>query len=263
MKKRKVICSLFTICLGVFIFTACSSNTTTSKPVDEKTTLKGRTLFVYCGAGMTKPFTEIVEAFQNKTGATVDVTYANAAQIISQITASNEGDLFIPGDQGELSTIQEEYVADTKSLVKHIPVIAVQTKNPKSICAIKDLSNEDIKVVLGDSEATPIGKLSDKALTDAGILDSVNVIARTTTAPEIATALSLGQCDAAIIWKENVNVEGVEIVETTDMEKYIKTVPAASLKCSTNTETLEAFLLYLETDTAKDIWENYGYELLN
>lgn len=39
---------------------------------------------------MTKPFTEIVEDFQNESGATVEVTYANAAQIISQITASNE-----------------------------------------------------------------------------------------------------------------------------------------------------------------------------
>lgn len=292
MKKGKFIFMLIAMCLEVFILTACSTSTTTSgeavddnanielevsvteeaasnedikdtTTLEEQNTLEGKTLFVYCGAGMTKPFTEIVEAFQNETGAKVEVTYANAAQIISQITTSNEGDLFIAGDQGELSTIQDDYVTDTKSLVKHIPVLAVQTGNPKSITALKDLINENVTVVLGDNQATPIGKLADKALTDAGILDSVNVIARTTTAPEIATALSLNQCDAAIIWKENANVEGVEVVETTDMEKYIKTVPAASLKCSTNTETLEVFLSYLDTDLAKDIWKSYGYELLN
>lgn len=263
MKKRKGIYFLFAMCLGVFMLAACSTSTTTSEDTDEQITLEGKTLFVYCGAGMNKPFTEIVEAFQNETGATVEVTYANVAQIIAQITTSNEGDLFIAGDQGELSTIEEEYVTDTKSLVKHIPVIAVQTGNPKGITALADLSNKGVIVVLGDSVATPIGKLSDKALSEASILDNVNIIARTTTAPEIATALSLGQCDTAIIWKENVNMEGVEAVETTDLDDYIKTVPAASLKCSKNAETLEAFLSYLDTNTAKGMWESYGYELLN
>lgn len=171
--------------------------------------------------------------------------------------------IYLLQHQGELSAIQDEYVANTKILVKHIPVIAVQTGNPKEISTLIDFANEGVKVVLGDSEATPIGKISDKALTDAGVLDNVNVIARTTTAPEITTALSLGQCDAAIIWKENTNAEGIEVVETTDMDQYIKIIPAASLKCSTNTEVLEAFLTYLDTDAAKSIWESYGYELIN
>lgn len=281
MKRGKIIYILISICFGVFMLTACTSKTITTESVNEKDTietedkskdmvttevqsiLEGKKLFVYCGAGMTKPFTEIVKDFQNESGATVEVTYANAAQIISQITVSNEGDLFIAGDQGELSAIQDEYVADTKSLVKHIPVIAVQTGNPKEISTLTDFANEGIKVVLGDSEATPIGKISDKALTDAGVLDHVNVIARTTTAPEIATALSLGQCDAAIIWRENTKAEGIEVVENTDMDQYIKIIPAASLKCSTNTEVLEAFLTYLDTDAAKSIWESYGYELIN
>lgn len=289
MKKRNGICIILAMFLAVFMLTACSSNNTTSVSVSDETSvesketeeipenedntdttntnelpaLEGKTLFVYCGAGMTKPFTEIVEDFQNETGAKVEVTFANAAQIISQIKASKEGDLFIAGDEGELSTIQDDYVTDTKSLVKHIPVIAVQSGNPKNIKSLADFANDDVVVVLGDNKATPIGKIADKALSDAGILSSVTIISRTTTAPEIATALSLGQCDTSIIWKENANIEGVEVVESKDMEPYVKTVPAASLKCSTNDEVLEAFLLYLNTDTVKNIWISYGYELQN
>lgn len=275
MKKKKMIC-MIVMCLGVFGFTAWAIRAANTNPdkqevisqeqvndLQEQNNLEGKSLFVYCGAGMTKPFTEIVESFQNQTGAAIEVTYANTAQIISQIKASSEGDLFIAGDQGELSAIQKDYIIETKSLVKHIPLIVVQEGNPKGVTKLADLDKEDVTVILGDNEATPIGKISDKALTDTGILESVNVAARTTTAPEIATALSLGQCDAAIIWKENTNVEGVEIVETTDMEPYIKTVPAASLKCSTNTEVLEAFLSYLDSDAVKEIWEDYGYEILN
>jgi molybdate transport system substrate-binding protein len=240
-----------------------SENISSTEANSDKTDLTGKKLFVYCGAGMTKPFTEIVEAFQSDTGAEVEVTFGNAAQIISQMKASNQGDVFIAGDQGELTTIQDEYVADTESLVKHIPVMAVQSGNPKGITGLKDFAKEGIKVVLGDKEATPIGKIADKALTDAGVLEQVNIVARTTTAPEIVTALTLGQCDAVIVWKENTKADGAEILESEDMDKYIKTVPAATLKCSTNTETLEAFLTFLDSKEAIDIWIKYGYEVLN
>lgn len=237
-------------------------------PTDENgenpdTNLTGKTLFIYCGAGMTKPFADIAALFEDKTGAKMEVTYGNAAQLTAQIKSSNQGDLFIAGDQGELETIKEEYIADTKSLVKHIPVIAVQKGNPKKISGLSDFAKDGIKVVLGDNQATPIGKIADKALKDAGILENVDVIARTSTAPEIATALSLGQCDAAIVWKENTELESVELLNNTDMEDFIKVVPAASLKCSTNTDALEVFLTFLDSQEAKDIWTKYGYELMN
>lgn len=220
-------------------------------------------LFVYCGAGMKKPFDEIIAAFQQETGIQAEVTYGNAAQIITQITASNEGDVFIAGDQGELAKIQEEYVLAVKPLVKHIPVIAVPKGNPKSVKTLLDFAKEDVEVVLGDNQATPIGKLADKALVDAGILEKVNIIARSATAPEITTALSLGECDATIIWKENARGEGIEIVESNEMEKYIKLIPAASLKCGANDKMRDEFLKYLDTAKVNSIWEKHGYETAN
>ncbi|MPN60257.1 hypothetical protein SDC9_207983 [bioreactor metagenome] len=101
-----------------------------------------------------------------------------------------------------------------------------------------------------------------KAFEDAGIQDKVMIAANTATAPAMATALAAGEADAAIVWKENVNTEGVEIIATADMEKYVKTVPAASLKYSDDATALTAFLAFLNAQAAKDIWIKYGYELV-
>ncbi len=54
-------------------------------------------LHVYCGAGMTKPFAELAEIFTQETHITVEVTYANAGQIQSQINTAQEGDFLLPG----------------------------------------------------------------------------------------------------------------------------------------------------------------------
>ena len=222
--------------------------------------LTGHTLMIYCGAGMTKPFQEIADSFKAATGCEMNVTYANAGQIQSQITTSEEGDMFIAGSAEELKPV-ESYVSESKALVKHIPVLAVQSGNPKNITSLAGLAEEGVSLIIGDIDSTPIGKIAKKALTDAGIFDKVRIEASTATAPQMATAIAAGEADAAIIWKENCDAQGVEIVDNSGLEDYIKTIPAASLSCSADHDARQAFLDYLNSGDVQEIWLKYGYEI--
>ena len=223
--------------------------------------LEGQTLLIYCGAGMQKPFQEIADAFQAETGCEMNVTYANAAQLQTQISESKQGAFFIAGSQEEVKPVAD-FVLDSTPLVKHIPVLAVAAGNPKEIKGIADLAREDVVTVIGDPESTPIGKIAMKAFTDFEVKEKVNLAATTTTAPQLATVIGLGQADAAIIWKENCNAEGVEICETPDMDAYVKTVPAARLSFDGESDAAAAFMAFLNSDAAKEIWQKYGYELV-
>jgi molybdate transport system substrate-binding protein len=80
---------------------------------------------------MTKPFTEISDAFKAATGCTMQVTFANAGQIQSQIGVAQEGDLFIAGSAEEVKPV-DDYVKASVNMVKHIPVLAVAAGNPKA-----------------------------------------------------------------------------------------------------------------------------------
>lgn len=253
--------------LGCFALAGCSSGggeaAPEEQPAQEETTatLEGAELNIYCGAGMTDPFQEIAAAFREETGCTVNVTYANAAQIQTQITTTEEGDFFIAGSANELEPVAD-YVESQVDLVKHIPVLAVPADNPKNITGLADLANVD-RLLIGDPEATPIGKVAQQALTKAGlweILSSSGVITTTTTAPQISTALANGEGDAGIVWKENVTDDGAVIVDTADLDPYVKTIPAATLTCAANADAVAAFSDFLQTDTAWDIWADYGYE---
>lgn len=253
------------------LFAGCSSSSTTNQGTSNDsntsnsstTTLAGSTLSIYCGAGMTDPFQEIADLFKETTGCEMNITFANAAQIQTQIDTTKEGDYFIAGSADELKPV-EQYVESSVDLVKHIPVIAIPTANPKGIAALADLANCDT-LLIGDPESTPIGKIAKKALTDAGIwegLQAKGAITTTTTAPQIATALASGEGDAGIVWKENVKADGASIVETSDMEKYVKTVPAARLTSVADTKAADAFDEFLQTSDAQAIWTKYGYELV-
>lgn len=266
VKRKLSVLLCAALCLA--LFAGCGSEPAaeptvepTVEPTEAPLALEGHSLMVFCGAGMTEPFQEIAAAFEAETGCAMQVTYANAGQIQSQITTAEEGDLFIAGSADELKPVQD-YVTASVDLVKHIPVLAVQAGGPKGITGLADLANEGVQLIIGDTEATPIGKIAQKALSDLGIFDQVNIVATTATAPQMPTVIANGEADAAIVWKENCNVEGVEIVDTEDLVPYIKTIPAASLSCSADAEALAAFLDFLATDTAEGIWMSYGYEIV-
>lgn len=257
-------CAALVACMA---FVGCSSQSSEEQAEEPaaqeevEATLEGHELNIYCGAGMTDPFQEIAAAFQEETGCTVNVTYANAAQIQTQISTTEEGDFFIAGAANELQPVAD-YVDSQVDLVKHIPVLAVPADNPKNITGLADLATVE-RLLIGDPDSTPIGKVAQQALTQAGVWDALSAsgaITTTTTAPQIATALANGEGDAGIVWKENVTDDGAIIVETTDLDVYIKTIPAATLTCAADADAVQAFGEFLQTDTAWDIWARYGYE---
>ncbi len=240
--------------------TSVAETTAEIAALPEKTDLSGKSLLIYCGAGMQKPFQEIAAAFQEETGCEMNVTYANAAQIQTQIRESQEGAFFIAGSVEETKSVAD-FVESSIDLVKHIPVLAVAEHNPKNISGIADLAHEDVVTVIGDPQSTPIGKIAEKAFSDFDVSNTVHLAATTATAPQLATVIALGEADAAIIWKENCQVEGVEICKTTDMDNYVKVIPAARLSFAANDPAADAFSEFLGTDAANSIWTSYGYEL--
>ena len=221
----------------------------------------GGSLSVYCGAGMQKPFQEIADVFEEETGCEMNVTYANAAQIQTQIKESQAGDFFISGSSEELNPVSD-YVLESVDLVKHIPVLAVAEGNKKEINGLLDLARDDVQTVIGDPESTPIGKIAKKAFADYQIADKVHLVATTTTAPQLATVISMGEADAAIIWKENADADGVEICETKDLDSYVKTIPAAKLAFVEDSKAADAFWDFLQSETTQKIWTSYGYEVV-
>ena len=240
---------------------ACGLGLAGTAFAEDKKELDGHELNIYCGAGMTDPFTKIADAFQEKTGCTMNVTFANAAQIQTQITTIEEGDFFIAGSVEELEPVAD-YVHDKLELVKHIPVLVVPKDNPKDIHSLADLEKCDV-VLVGDPESTPIGKIAKKVLTKAELWDKLfdaGVIVTTTTAPQISAAIAQGEGDAGIVWKENVKAEGAVITDAPELDKAVKVIPAATLTCCADTEAAEAFLEYLQTDAAWDVWAEFGYE---
>ncbi|MBR2028321.1 MAG: substrate-binding domain-containing protein [Oscillospiraceae bacterium] len=263
MKKLLSLVLALALCVSM---AACSSAPASSEGETagtETPSIAGTELLVFSGAGLANPVQEIADAFAAETGCTPQIVFAPTGQLIAQIQSTESGDLIIAGAVDELANMKTEEITSTIELVKHIPVLAVAAGNPKNITSVADLGAEGITVLFPDPETTPMGKIAVKAFKEAGIYENIDIAANTTTAANAMTAMAAGQADAAILWKENAATNSaIEILDVPEMEKYIKIVPIAELSYSANEPARTAFVEYMQSQTALDIWAKHGYEVV-
>ena len=223
--------------------------------------LTGQELMVFSGGGLADPVQEIADAFKEETGCEVQIVFAATGQLITQIQTTESGDILIPGSKDELKLMEEDEITESVELVRHIPVVAVQKGNPLNVTSVKDLGAEGVTVLFPDPETAPIGKIAVKAFEEAEIIDGIDIVANTSTAPLALTALAEQEADAAIVWKENAaKNENVEILSLPEMEKHIKVITVSSLKYSENEEARTAFVEFVTGEAGMEIWQSHGYE---
>ncbi|WP_048056450.1 molybdate ABC transporter substrate-binding protein [Methanocaldococcus fervens] len=231
---------------------------------------EGKTITVLCGAGLMKPMNELIQNFENKTGAKVEVHYGGSAELFGILTTTG-GDVFIPGaykyteDAMKKELILKETV---KNITYHIPVIAVPKGNPKNIKNLEDLAKPGVRVVIGDPNACAIGKVSKKILEKNQLWENVskNIIVKTPTVSQLLIYITTNQADAAIIWEDMVTwAEGkgkIDVVRIPKEKNIIKTIPTAVTiyaKKDGNLEVAKAFNDYISSDEAKEIWKKWGF----
>jgi len=261
---KKIFCIFTAIVLVTLSLAGCSGNQQVAKESKNKDNLKS--LLVFSGAGLRKPMDEIGKVFEDKYGVKVEYSYAGSAQILSQIEVSGKGDVYVPGSMYYYHAAKEKgLVEEKKDVAYHIPVIGVPKGNPAGVESLKDLSKDNVKVVLGDEKACAIGKVAKKLLEANGIKEAVdkNVIAKAPTVNELVVYLSIKQADASIIWEDNVvGVKDVEIVYIPKEKNIIKTIPVCVVKNSKQKDLARKFVDFVASKEGKEIFQKYGFKIV-
>lgn len=273
-KLKKILITLLVFVLGAVALVGCGnekqlkneSNTMeVSNSKQESTKKESKSLLVYCAATLRKPMEEIGKEFQNKYGVEINYTYGACEQNLSQIQVSKKGDVYIPGSINYYEILKKKNLSSyKKDVAYHIPVIAVTKENSKNIKNLEDLSNEGVKVILGN-ESTAVGKISKKVLQKNNLYDKVkkNVVATTATANEIVTNLKIKQGDASILWEENAfKVKDIETIQIPKKNSAVSTIPACVLNTSKDKELSKKFIDFVISDEGKAIFKKYGFKTI-
>ena len=228
---------------------------------------------VLAGAGTMAAMNDLKASFEEKNpGTTVNIQYGNSAELFSTLNTQKSADMVVPGDLTFMDNAKNKgyMINDTiKPIVYHIPVIAVPKGNPKNITNISDLGKSGIKVALGDTNGTAVGKQSIKILNKTGNLEAVksNVVVYAPTVNQLMTYLTSGQVDVAIV-TEDIATTGeaqdkVDVIQIPENQNAIATIGVGLTVFTQNKNLATQFEDFITSSEGLSIWQKHGFKPVN
>jgi molybdenum ABC transporter molybdate-binding protein len=205
------------------------------------------TLIVYCAAGMKKPVEAVAKQYQQETKTEVQLQFGGSGTLLSQIRVAQRGDILIAADQGTVDDARKGFtIREVLPLAVQTPVIAVRAGNPKGVHAFEDLFRDDLGVALANPEAASIGKATRAAAGDRWQKLAAKAKVMKPTVTEIASDLSLGTVDAAVIWDSLLGqFKGIEAVRVPELDSHAEKASAGILTASLQPAAALRFARYL------------------
>jgi len=253
---------LILFCLLIIFFSILSCSKTSN--IEEH----DDSLFVLSGAGLKVVLDPLAEVFTKKTGIKVKYSYLCSAMLLTNIQLTQQGDVFVPGSRyyfnlaRKKGLVDERYVADA---VYQVPCIMVQKGNPKNIKCLEDLLKPGMKLGIGDSEATAVGRITEVMLKRLGYFDKFmkNVILVQGTATKLALSVCMNSVDAAINWLPTAKpFSHCSDTVLIDKKKVMySTAPVALCIYSKKKEQAKKYFDFVLSPEGRRIFAEHGYGL--
>ena len=157
---------------------------------------------------------------------------------------------------------------DTKlNLLGNTVVMVVKSDDTSGISDFKDATSDKIKkIALGEPKTVPVGQYSEEIFTSLNILDIVKSKAvYGKDVKEVLAWVETGNVDAGVVYGSDAKAsKKVKIVTTAGKDLYKTPVvyPVAVIKASKNIDDTKAFLKFLSSDKAKEVFEKHGFDFL-
>ncbi|WP_243830902.1 molybdate ABC transporter substrate-binding protein [Thiosulfatimonas sediminis] len=243
MKSMK---QLFIIALSVFALSASSL-------------VYAADLLIVSGGGYKKPMQQVIQAYQTVSGKQVDASYGNMRQITAQAQASSKialaiGDEKFFGQSGKL-------FAATQPIGTGKLVIAWAQGRPQ-IKNAQDLTNPAItRIGHPHAKKAIYGRAAVEWLQSNHLTDAISeTVMQLSTVPQVSSYLVAREIDAGFINLTDAIGLGDRIGGYTLLEsgyERIKIV-AATVAGHEQDAELQAFLQFLQSEQAKEIFTRYG-----
>jgi molybdate transport system substrate-binding protein len=176
--------------------------------------------------------------------------------------AGAQADIFVCHDPFEQKVKDAGFWAGSAQVGVLKPVLAVRPGNPQHLKSVNDLTNQHLKLGIGDPRYSTCGELFVKLLEQKGLKDKVmsQVALQGRTHAEIANGLVLGPLDAVIVWNYIARLYSnkVEVVPSTD-EYPTAAVTMVGLRQSGNTKARDAFLEFCRGAQVQQVFQEHGY----
>ena len=224
-------------------------------------------LIVFAAASLTETLNAIAETYSaDHPGVTFRFNFDSSGTLKTQIQEGADCDLFISAGQKQMNQLDSTASADVNTegldlvdsdtrvdLLENKVVLCVPEGNDKGIDSFDDLAEhlkaQDILFCMGNSDV-PVGQYTQK----------IGVITYGSNVKEVTTQISEASVDAGVVYCTDAYSAGLTPVDEATKEMCGQVIyPAAVLKNAPNADAAKAFLAYLQSTEAANVFAKVGF----
>ena len=260
-----VIVSAGTASAGWFDFLGGDSGNTTNA------NLTGQEVNLAAAASLKNAFDEkLIPMFEQKyPGVKVTPTYASSGDLQTQIENGLAADVFMSAANKQMNKLAEEDLVDNSTNLQFLEnkvVLIVPADSNSNISSFDDLKNVKGNIAIGDPESVPAGQYAKEVLNNTGIWNDVeSKLSLGTDVTAVLNQVAQGSAECGIVYATDAKSmpDKVKVVCVAP-DNALKTpviYPVAALKNSTDSNATKAFMDFLQTKEAKDVFVEYGFTI--
>jgi len=228
-------------------------------------------MLFHAGVGQRSSLNEIKDAFEQLHPETmVNFSYKGSGYFIADLTRSQQGDLFMPGEEFYLLQAVErgfvvDYNPETDIPAYFITVIITPRGNPAGITKLEDFARPGVRVGLGNPRSCAIGLWQMKTLKKAGILNEVkkNTVLSAKCIPELGNAAQHRAIDATIVWATTavLYLRDCEIIPIEPQYRGVVRLPVGILRFSRYPDQAKLLKKFILSDRGRQIFHRHAYAI--
>ncbi|HKO71899.1 MAG TPA: molybdate ABC transporter substrate-binding protein [Bradyrhizobium sp.] len=230
-----------------------------------------KNITVFAAASVKNALDELDTAYTKKTGVNVTASYAASSALAKQIEQGAPADVFISADSDWMDYAAAKNSINGRSRVNLLgnSMVLIAPTDSKidhvNIGAGFDLAKlaGDGRIATGDVKAVPVGKYAKAALEKLGSWQAAE--RKFAMAENVRAALTLvarGEAALGIVYATDARVEpGVKVVGTFPADSHPSIIYPAAATTTAKPGT-SAYLAFLRSTAAKNIFEKYGFKFL-
>ena len=264
MDTKKILVIVIAIiaicCVGVW----ASGSLNTNKSLD------GQQVNLAAAASLKNVYDEkLIPMFEQKyPGVKVTPTYASSGDLQSQIENGLKADVFMSAANKQMNKLAGEGLVNNSTNVQFLEnkvVLIVPKDSSANISSFDDLKNVKGNIAIGDPESVPAGQYAKEALTNLGIWDSVqSKLSLGTDVTAVLNQVAQGSADCGIVYSTDAKSNDKVKVVCEAPEGSLKTpviYPVATLNNTEHPDAAKAFMEFLQSKEAKDVFVEYGFSI--
>jgi molybdate transport system substrate-binding protein len=225
---------------------------------------------VYAASSMTNAVNELIAAYQSTQPLDIVPVYAGSSALARQIEQGAPADIFISANDNWVThLLNKNIVASDKVTLlagNQLVLIAPQSSKLNSL-AVNDVAAwldalNGSRLAIGNTMAVPVGIYAKEALEKLKVWPSLTPMLAQTNNVRLALALVERQEAAlGIVYKTDALMSNkVKVVHEFDSSLHSAIhYPLVQL---TERDTVNQFMIFLRSDQAKSILQNYGFSVM-